>query len=66
MILKLMAHRFALAIAWLPYFVSLGNTNTTTLLLFSHLVMSDSATPWTAAPRLPCHHLPEVAQTHVH
>ena len=49
MILKLMAHRFALAIAWLPYFVSLGNTNTTTLLLFSHSVMSDSATPWTAA-----------------
>ena len=49
MILKLKAHRFALAIARLPYFVSLGNTNTTTLLLFSHSVMSDSATPWTAA-----------------
>ena len=49
MILKPTAHRFALALAWLPYFVSLGNTNTPTLLLFSHSVMSDSATPQTTA-----------------
>ena len=37
------------------------------LLLISHSVVSNSATPWTAACHFPVlHHLPELAQTHVH
>ena len=37
------------------------------MLLFSPSVMPDSVTPLTSMPGLPVlHHLPELAQTHVH
>ena len=37
------------------------------MLLFSLPVVSDSVTPWTSTPGFPVHHhLPELAQTHVH
>ena len=46
-----------------PYFSA---NSASSHLLFSHSVMSSSATPWTIAHQSSLHYLPEFAQTHVH
>ena len=46
-----------------PYFSA---NSASSHLLFSHSVVSSSATPWTIAHQSSLHYLPEFAQTHVH